>query len=92
MITLRNHDRVGRTNQALKPTALPSIEKRAEIARQWAAKQPQPVGTRREMHRNPIAPQNAKKDQTSIDQILDTVEIEDQDLADVRAFAAKLLA
>lgn len=95
MISLRQHDRVGRSRAPDPLGALPSIEERAAIARGWAASRQPPAGIGRTLRS--ATPPRALRHQIDgavsavVDPVLERMELEDCDIAGVRAFAERML-
>ena len=95
MISLKQHDRVGRSRMPDPKTPLPSIEERAAIARGWAATVRQPNGTRRDLRRTERPRTTfglAAAVSAVVDPVLETAGIEDCDVVGLRAFAARMLS
>jgi hypothetical protein len=96
MISLRNHDRVGRTSARLSSAApLPGLDERVAMARGWAASTPQPAGTRRDLRRPPTSRQlpAARGDAVSsvLDPVVEGLDLADHEVAELRAFAARMM-
>jgi hypothetical protein len=95
MISLRQHDRVGRSRAPDPASLLPSLEERAAIARGWAASTPMPGGTRRQIPRRPHPATQSSQLATAVaavvDPVLETAGVEDCDVAGLRAFAERML-
>lgn len=95
MISLRQHDRVGRSRTTEPLSLLPGIEQRAAIARGWAASVQPPGGTRRNLERT-TRPRMLQSQIDSavaavVDPVLETAGVEDCDAAGLRAFAERML-
>jgi len=95
MISLQQHDRVGRSRSPDTASPLPCLEERAAIARAWAASVPMPGGTRRQTQRRPhpamLQGQLASAVAAVVDPVLATAGVEDCDEAGLRAFAERML-
>lgn len=104
MISLRSHNRLREDSRLpAGQVPLPTLEERVATARRWTESQkqqeaarPQPMGVRRDVRRPAQQRQHAARGpsvSSVLDPVIERMDIGDEaQLADLRAFTAKMLA